>query len=273
LIFWYAKQFQYDVYLEWVKGNPDFLPFSLVTNSTFEDLAGVHAVLAVEDVHLEIRTTSFSKNQMVGPEGSTLRALASRISLTSAVTFHANQASMGGALFLSHNSSLYSFASEFTQNQAILAGVFLLREASDVTLVKNSVHANRAVEVAAVIWASNGHETTEISATDTSFSDNYAGQAFARLDSVRLHLFNCVLLNNTAQEVTSGFYTANSFVNLTNTLIRNEPLNKTGSRKLHDTGLLERSGSELRELFRGRRLQEQTMLDEGILAGFFYLTG
>lgn len=73
-VYWYAKDWQYDVYEEWVKGNPDFLPFSLITNSTFVGNEGTGSVLSFKDSEVEIRTSHFDENRMLGPFGTTMKA-------------------------------------------------------------------------------------------------------------------------------------------------------------------------------------------------------
>lgn len=158
-----------------MKGIPDFLPYSLITNSTFNDNLGSGQVMSMSYTQVEMRETMFKDNKMLGTLGTTVHATETKLFLKENVKFISNEGVLGGALRMNQHSSLISHGVQFISNVAHeQGGAIMLSEAYDVTLRKTNFTSNRSAKIASVIFASNGHDKTNIVAEYTTFSHNYA---------------------------------------------------------------------------------------------------
>ena len=135
----------------------------MITNSTFTENIGSGQVMAFDHVEMEMRTTMFKDNKMLGPSGTTVKATETKMLLREQVSFHNNEGVTGGALRMTHHSSLMSIETEFISNVAHeMGGAMMLSEVYDITLRNTNFTLNRSNKIASVIWASNGHEKTNI---------------------------------------------------------------------------------------------------------------
>jgi predicted outer membrane repeat protein len=172
---WSEANFTTPVMDGWSKGIPDFLPYSLIMNSTFTNLTAQDSVLTLNDALIEIRSTIFDNNTCFGIDSSTLKGSGATIVLRENVTFSDNVADSGGAISLSNKSIMRAQGTQFLRNTANrYGGVFMLREVTSVALKNVNFDSNTAKQVGAVIWASNGVKVTTITVTDSSFQNNNA---------------------------------------------------------------------------------------------------
>ena len=135
----------------------------MITNSTFSDNLGSGFVMSFDTAEVEMRNTNFENNKMLGPSGTTLRTVESKLRLREKVFFVNNEGVTGGALRMSSHSSLISTGTQFVKNTAHeMGGAIMISEAYEVTLRETNFTENRSSKIASVIWASNGHGKTNI---------------------------------------------------------------------------------------------------------------
>lgn len=65
----------------WATGTPDFLPYSLIKNSTFTGFSGEHGLIKVIDASLELRDTTFTNNTATAVDSSTILAESAAIKI------------------------------------------------------------------------------------------------------------------------------------------------------------------------------------------------
>ena len=172
---WSEANFTTTVMDNWTKGIPDFLPYSLITNSTFANLMAHDSVISLNDALVEIRSTIFDNNNCTGKDSSTLKASGGTLVLRENVTFSDNVGDSGGAISLLKKSKLRAHGTQFLNNTANkFGGVLMLREATSVVLKNVNFESNTAKQVGSAIWASNGGKVTTITVTDSSFQNNFA---------------------------------------------------------------------------------------------------
>jgi hypothetical protein len=160
---------------KWILGVPEFLPSSLITNTTMKGIQGIHAsLLQAEDSSIVIRESRFVESFVQAVSSSPMKFKRSEIIIQDNCHFEGNVGDYGGALHATDHSSLILNETTFHRNLAKRqGGAIMLDNESFMEGNLLSFHDNESWFSGAVLYVSNV-EDNDIVVTNSQFTRNIA---------------------------------------------------------------------------------------------------